>query len=227
MLVTRPEPGASETAARLRSMGFHPVIAPLLEIEVLYPTLPDPASVQAVLITSGNALPALSASWRATPLLTVGNATAARARAAGFADVASADGDATALAAFAAARCGADAGPLLIAAGKRRGGDVATSLASHGFDVSIVEVYDARPAAALPPAALEAIRTRSLHAALFFSAETARTFARLAPPERDALRDVRAVAIGQPAAVALEALPWRSIYIAQRPTQDEVFACLR
>ena len=227
MLVTRPEPGASETAARLRSMGLNPVLAPMLEIEVLCPSLPDPASVQAVLITSGNALPALTASWHAAPLLTVGNATAARARTAGFADVASADGDATGLAAFAAARCRPDAGSLLIAAGKRRSADLATALSARGYDVIIAEVYDARPTTALPPAAAEAIHTRALRFALFFSAETARTFVRLALSERDVLRDVRAVAIGQAAAVALETLPWRSICIAQRPTQDEVFACLR
>ena len=227
VLVTRPEPGASDTAARLRRMTLRPVLAPMLAIETLHPPLPDPDTIQAVLVTSGNAIPALPASWHAVKLLAVGDATAARARHAKFTDVASADGDATALATLAAARCRLDAGPLLVAAGEGRGADLAASLSSHGYAVHVAEVYAARPAAALPADAIEAIRDGVLYAALFFSAETARAFVRLASPERESLRDVLAVAIGQRAAVALQGLPWRSIRIAQRPTQDEVFACLR
>jgi uroporphyrinogen-III synthase len=227
VLVTRPEPGASETAERLRRMGLRPVLARMLEIETLHPVLPDPATIQAVLIASGNAILALPASWHATKLLAVGDATAARARHAKFTNVASADGDATALTALAVARCRPDAGPLLIAAGEGRGTELAASLSDRGFTVRVAEVYAARPATALPQDAIEAIRAGFVYAALFFSAETARTFAHLVATERESLRGVLAVAIGQPVAVALRGLPWRSIRIAHRPTQDEVFACLR
>ncbi len=227
VLITRPEPGASETAERLRQMGLRPVLAPMLDVRTLHPDLPDPAAIQAVLVTSGNAIPALPDSWHAVTLLAVGDATAARAKAAGFADVASADGDAMALAALATARCRPDGGTLLVAAGAGRGADLAAELSSRNYNVHVAEVYTAQPATALPMAAVEAIRAGALYAALFYSAETARAFVRLAQSEREGLRGVLAVAIGRSAAVALESLPWRSIRIAQRPTQHEVFACLR
>jgi len=227
VLVTRPEPGASETAERLREMGLRPILAPMIEVRTLHPDLPDPAAIQAVLVTSGNAIPALPAVWHAVKLLAVGDATAARARAGGFVDVASADGDATALAALAAARCRPYGGKLLVTAGAGRGADLAAELSTKGYNVHVAEVYTAHSATALPAEAAEAIRAGTLYAALFFSAETARTFVRLAQSEQEALRGVVAVAIGRPAAVALESLPWRSIRIAQRPTQHEVFACLR
>ena len=58
VLITRPEPGASETAARVNALGLRPIVAPLLTIR----TLPRPAAatvrVQAILVTSGNAIPA-------------------------------------------------------------------------------------------------------------------------------------------------------------------------
>ncbi|MDA8251716.1 MAG: uroporphyrinogen-III synthase, partial [Rhodospirillales bacterium] len=118
--MTRPQPGASETAARLRALGRDAVLAPMLAIR------PRPLSLafrpQAVLVTSGNAIAALPAALHALPLLAVGDATAARAAAAGFGDVHSAGRDATALAALAARLCRPQAGPLLLASGAGQGG---------------------------------------------------------------------------------------------------------
>ncbi len=85
MLVTRPQPGADATAARLVALGFEPAIAPLLAVEHLACDLPPPDGLGAVLATSGNAVDAIPGAWRGLPLFAVGDATAARARAAGFA----------------------------------------------------------------------------------------------------------------------------------------------
>ncbi len=81
----------------------------------------------------------------------------------------------------------------------------------------------------LAPEAASALRNGQVHTALFFSAESARQFVRLTGRARLAasLRSVEAVAIGQAAAVALEALPWRRIRVAARPNQDEMLALLR
>jgi hypothetical protein len=41
------------------------------------------------------------------------------------------------------------------------------------------------------------------------------------------VREIDAVAIGRPAAVALSGLPWRRIMVARHPTQDDMVALLR
>ena len=89
-------------------------------------------------------------------------------------------------------------------------------------------VYAAVPARALAPEAVAALRERRVRAALFFSAETARQFVRLAQAAElaAAVHDVDAVAIGRPAAVALQAMPWRRIRVAARPNQDEMLELL-
>ena len=57
VLVTRPEPGASRTAVKLRAMGFEPVLLPLSETKPLaIPRDPIPESAVAVAITSANAI---------------------------------------------------------------------------------------------------------------------------------------------------------------------------
>lgn len=229
ILITRPEPGASETAARVASLGYQPVVAPMLAIRTLRAPLPPSANVQAILATSGNAIPALPASHRHLPLFAVGEATAARARRAGFSQVSSANGDSGALAALVAQSCDRSAGPLLFACGRDQGKEFASDLRSRGFGVVRRVVYAATPANTLPDTAREAFRSGGLTAALFFSAETARQCVRLLQAARlhDTVQSVEALAIGQPAAVALQALPWRRTRVAAQPNQDAILALLR
>lgn len=210
-------------------MGLVPVVAPVLTIESLATELPDPGGLRAILATSGNAIAAIPPRWRGLPLLAVGDATARRARAAGFATVESADGDADALASLVASRLSPSGPPLLLASGAGQGEALAEALRAQGFDVIRREVYAARPVDGLPEAARRALDGLCLRAAMFFSAETARVFASLIGTAARAQRaeGVEALAIGPPAGVALSGLPWRTIRIAARPTQDEMLALLR
>jgi uroporphyrinogen-III synthase len=228
VLITRPEPGAAETAARVAALGLDPVLAPLLTIETLPAALPAVDRVQAVLIASGNALAGLPISYRGVALLAVGDASAARARAAGFTEVHSARGDAAALTALAVAHCDPAGLPLLLAAGRDQSLALAAMLRGRGFRVIRRVTYVATPARALPREAVVALRANTLRAALFFSGETARHFARLLVRAglRETVRDVDACAIGEPAATAIEALPWRHIRLAAQPTQDAMLALL-
>ncbi|MGH7069854.1 MAG: uroporphyrinogen-III synthase, partial [Acetobacteraceae bacterium] len=211
VLITRPQPGAAATAQRLAGMGFRPVVAPLLTIRRLAPELPAAAHLQAVLVASAQALPALAAAHRRLPLYVVGDATAKAASALGFEKVTSAAGDAAALAALVAAACRPTAGPLLLAVGARQGGRLAAALRRKRFAVIRRSVYAALPVARLPDPARAALCGGCLRAALFFSGETASHFARLVGTAglSAALAPVTAIAIGEAAAAALRPLPFR------------------
>ncbi len=224
VLVTRPEPGASETAGRIRAVGLTPVVAPMLHIASL-PVRLGPA-VQAILVTSRNALPPLPASLHGLPLLAVGDATAARARAAGFTNVCTGGGDAVALAALAAEVLPSGTA-LLLATGVGQGASLAADLRQRGFRVHRRAVYATRPARSLPAAARNALADGSLGSAMFLSADTARAFVRALPNGlRPALAGVDALAIGQPTADVLTYLPWRSLRVSAKPTLASVMALL-
>jgi uroporphyrinogen-III synthase len=229
VLITRPQPGASETAARVASLGFLPIIAPVIRIEPTPAHLPAAAALAGVVVTSGNAVALLPAAYHGTRLFAVGDATAERARAAGFTQVLSAAGDAATLAGFVTRHQNPRDGTLLLVTGNGQGKLLAAALRQAGFRVGRRVVYAALPIRALPPAAAAALRARRVRAALFFSAETARQFVRLVQREglTETLAGVEAISIGRPAAVALEMLPWRDIHVAARPTQDEMLALLR
>jgi uroporphyrinogen-III synthase len=229
VLITRPELGAAETAGRVAALGLRPVLAPLLEIRAVPATLPASDRLQAVLIASGNAAAGLPTAYRALPLLAVGDASAARARAVGFTEVLSAEGDAEALAALAGTHCDPAGLPLLLAIGRGQSLTLAAALRARGFRVIRRAVYAATPVRVMPEPAVVALRENNLCAALFFSAETARQFVHLLMRSGldEAVRGIDACAIGQPAATAIETLPWRRVLRAAKPTQDAMLALLR
>lgn len=228
MLITRPEPGAAETAARIAALGFVPVVAPVTTIRPAVAELPAPDQVQAVLITSGSAVDALPPSHRDLPLLAVGDATAARARRAGQRVVHSASGDAQALVTLAARLCEPGGKPLLLASGAGQGTAVAAALKRLGFSVRHRTVYDVVPVPALLPAVRRTLATEQVRAALFFSADTARVFVRLIRESQVAprLAAVDALAISAATATALAPLPWRRVRAALHPNQDALLALL-
>ena len=90
VLITRPEPDASETRAQLEALGHDVSVEPLLRIEPLPIDAGAFEGAQALIATSRNGLRALAASERAAPrrssipIFTVGPGTAELARAQGF-----------------------------------------------------------------------------------------------------------------------------------------------
>jgi uroporphyrinogen-III synthase len=227
VLVTRPEPGASETARRLEAMGHRALVAPVLRIVPAASRLPPAEAVQAVLATSANALPALSG-HRGCRLLTVGNATAARARAAGFTDIVSAGRDAVALAELAAARCDPAAGPLLLAVGAGEGAKLVGLLRARGFVVLRRETYAGRVMERLPERAVAALAAGEIGTILFFSSATVRAFIDLlggALPV-SVVAGVEALALSGVVEQALTPLPWRRIRVASEPNQDAILALM-
>jgi uroporphyrinogen-III synthase len=183
---------------------------------------------QAVLVTSGNALPALPAELGRVKMLAVGDATADRARAAGFADVASAGRDAAALEDLAARTLRPRAGPLLLASGAEQGRDLAAALRSRGFSVVRRVAYAVRPATTLPEPARAALADGRVRAALFFSPATARAFVTILQRDMPAriVQGIVALAISPRTAQVLNSLPWRQVRVASHPDQDELLTLL-
>ncbi len=223
VLITRPPPDALDTAARLTAMGMVPIITPLFQVRT-FTLMPPP--VEAVLVSSGHALPTLPSTLHGVPLLAVGDRTAARARAAGFHTVLSADGDAEALLALTRRHCAGGAA-LLLATGRDQGVALAGLLRNAGFRVHRRAVYAVIPARRFPAAARMALVERQLRAILFLSADTSRIFRRLLPDALiPQLARVDAAVIAPSSAAVIADLPWRRLRVSGKPTIERVLALL-
>jgi uroporphyrinogen-III synthase len=230
-LVTRPRAEAVTLAEALAVRGIAAMIEPLLDIRYRdLDAAPDLAGAQAMLCTSANGVRAFArlSPERGVPLFAVGDATAARAKAEGFADVCSAGGAIGDLIELAGARLRPAAGRLLHVAGSTVAGDLAGELRARGFSVDRLVLYEARSARALSAATVRGLAAGIVDVALFFSPRTAAIFARLAGQAgiAEAMRHVAAISISPAADAGLDPLRFRERVIADRPDQPALLAAL-
>jgi len=209
LLILRPQPGAGETAARAQALGLAPIVAPLFMIRPLSWVAPDPAGFDAVMLTSANA--ARHAGDGLTPFLSlpcyaVGEASAAAAREAGFAEVRVGPADGDALAALMVADgvhlalhpCGADFAPQ----------------GRPGIRIDDVPVYAADGAGRLPPEAEAGLRGGAL--ALLHSPRAASWFAMLVGDRRGSI----AIAAISAAAARAAGTGWEDVAVAAAPRDE-------
>ncbi|MGX9964459.1 uroporphyrinogen-III synthase [Roseomonas sp. F4] len=228
VLVTRPEPGGAETAARLVALGWQPLLAPALVLAPRRFTLPP---CQAVLLTSRAAARALPPPIPGLPLLAVGEATAEAARAMGW-KAEAAEGTAADLTTLAVARLNPAAGPLLLAVGQGYALDLATDLRGRGFRVLRRIAYAAQPATALPKEVGAALAHVTPHHILFHSPRSAGCAITLFREAGYAatIAGMSALAISprvaEAARMALAPLQWRALRVAARPTEEALLALL-
>lgn len=229
VLLTRPAEDAAASAAVLTQLGFEPVVAPLLEVDIRNET-PQLAGVQALLITSANGIRAFArqSTRRDLPVFAVGDASARAARELGFASVQSAAGDVDDLAVLMQKEVRPQAGRLLHPAGSAVAGDLAARLSRSGFAVRRYVAYAARPARELPDAARLAMTDGSLFAVLLYSPRTATIFRDLV--ERAGIaeecRYLEALCLSAAVAGALKPLRFVEVKVAERPEQEALFALL-
>jgi uroporphyrinogen-III synthase len=185
VLVTRPHPDDEATASALRDRGFEVLRAPMLRFEPVMFRDDEDAHYGAVIVTSANALRAIASQLAGSrlvklPLFAVGEHTAAAAREAGFAQVITARGDASALRDLVLAGVKAKqlkkASTLLYLAGADLARDLAGELGEKGFTVVTHTTYRMVPASSLPREICDAFVAHRIEAVLHYSRRSARAF---------------------------------------------------
>ena len=184
LLVTRPEPDATELKAHLVAQGHEVLVEPLITISFDNADPVEPVGVQALIATSRNALRAVAESpafedARDIPLFTVGPGTAATALALGFKRVLKGPGRAQDLLPVVAEVAEVNAGPLMHLAGDRLAFDLAGELRRLGFHVLQPTVYTTHAAQRFSEPIVARLEAREIDGVLLLSPRTAEIYARL------------------------------------------------
>jgi uroporphyrinogen-III synthase len=178
ILVTRSPEDARRTAEKLAARGHEACIAPVTRIVPTGDAMPS-QPYDVLIVTSAHAEAALASLDRMKPVFAVGERTAEPLRAAGFADVTVAEGDAVSLVRL--IRGTLTPGPTLLhVTARHHKEEPALSLRAAGFTILQWEAYEAEAVATLPDAAVEALRTGQIDAALHYSRRSADLVIRLA-----------------------------------------------
>lgn len=216
VLVTRPEPSAENTAAKLRRRGHQPVLLPLMRAhhqpDALRQALGDVSHLpSALIVTSAEAVRALAgASLDLSPLLAlrlfaVGRTTAEAAGNLGFTRVIIGGGDGGALAdCILAEDKTASERRILYLAGTPRSSSLEAKLISANVNLAIAECYRMLPVDH-PAERLKAAFEPVPDAVLLYSAETTRHFLTLPPVAKDIerIRKLRILCLSEKVAETL------------------------
>jgi uroporphyrinogen-III synthase len=224
VLITRPQADAEALARALEARGHQALIAPLLTIEPIPEAVPDLEGVQAIVLTSAHAVPALAGTDPGRPVFVVGEATARAARAAGCADVRPADGDSASLARLIIGQCRPAGGAILHLAGTEVRPGLAEALGAAGFGFRRQAVYRALAATRLAPPVIEAIRTGAIDAVLLFSPRSAAVLVELIARHDlgGCLGQTEAICLSAAVAAACRCLSWKALRIATHPEVEVV-----
>lgn len=224
MLVTRPEPDAQASIARLDALGIVGIAAPMMVRRTLSPSLPPADGFKALAITSTNALRALAdlealERYAHIPVFAVGDRTAHEARQMGFAEVKAAAGTLESLVTLIAlARI---EGPVFYPAGRHLSGDMAHALAPHGLMVVTSTVYDMVAHPELPEGVLGQLESGKIGAVLAYSQRTAEIFCAATEALSLSAREKLAMlCMSEKIARPLLASRFTRVHLADRPDED-------
>ena len=227
MLVTRPEPDAQATLARLDALGIAAMAAPVMTRQTLDASLPPPDGFTAMVLTSANAVRALAdrgvlEQYRHLPVFAVGDRTAREASEAGFERVSSAAGAFQDLVnAMTIARM---RGPIFYPTGKHQSADLAKALAPLGVMVATSKVYDMVAIDTLPTHILTALGGE-IGAVLTYSRRSAEIFATLAADlPRDRRSSLAMLCLSEAVAEPLLEARFSRISLADHPDEDAMMS---
>ena len=108
---------------------------------------------------------------------------------------------------------------LVYIAGRDRKSDLETALAIVGQAMEVVEVYEAKEAAALPRLAIDALRIGALDGVLHFSRRSAELFVALARDEGVSVSALTHFCLSEDVATPLRAAGCPAIAVASAPNE--------
>ena len=226
ILITRPEPDATEFAGRVKATGFEPIVCPVLRIEQLPFALPDLTKYQGFVFTSTNAVRLLPSGLATSmPVYCVGDKTAGEAKRHGFTNITSAGGNAADLAVLLKT--------LPELAGKRllhmRGVHVAGTDLKAMAEIDGLDIYRTVRSENLSPLAVRAMKERRVNAVTLFSARTARTFVNLAQKHSllETLSAIKLLCISEAVLQSVRTYGWAQTYTAATPDAPAMLGLIK
>lgn len=231
VLITRAEPGASETQARLEALGYVVRKSPALTIAFHDAGLFDPPGAEDVYIfTSANGVRAVAgANWPLNlPAVCVGPSTLDAARAAGAKTLYHANGNADDVFELICRRFEPTAGiHFLHVANEDAAGDLATRLSAAGYAVRFVPLYKARPSEwhEVNVDGLGAIFSRAT--VLIHSAKAAEAVANWLSMAGIPTENMKLVGISERALRPLAAFQFAQMAWASHPNENELIKALQ
>ena len=226
VLVTRPIEQAAEFAEQIRSLGFSPLIQPLLDMEYFpfsFESIEKPA---AIILSSRQALQSqnIPSDWQTVPVFCVGEMTEQAARQAGFINTFAGQGDLIDLLHMIMPRVSAGQRILYL-----RGQDVRHDLTQLLPDYKIQEVitYKAKPVTSLRPDVLD--KFGQIDVITLFSARSGAVLRQLIHENGliSYVKNINLLCLSPSVVESMVEMEWKSCVMSDLPHQVSVIEKLK
>lgn len=227
-MITRAEPAASRSVARLKDAGFEPLVMPLFKVRDTLASIPEKHH-DAFIFTSANAIRVLTArDWRCENVeataYCVGKRTAEAARVLGFGNVISADGNAGELAQMILKNYSNHPINALYFAGRERSFDMQEAFAGSLVQLEMVEVYEIEAVVPEKAQINRMIEELNSGTVFLYSHKTAKHVCEtlFGSVQFDKEHLLNALAISPKTAEAVLKYPWQDVYVADEASEQSM-----
>lgn len=231
VLVTRPEPDAAQTAARLAATGYAPIVLPLFEtLALAVDRSAIPRDAVAVAATSANAIRLapreIVAALRHLDCFCVGAKTADAARRNGFESIIEGSGDARRLATVIIES--EIQGPLVYLCGRVRRPDLEDAFGAAGIANVPVEVYDTQAISRADREVLSILDGSPIDMALVYSVTAGKALDKLSRAQnfRHLFEKTAFFCLSERVATTLQSDEPRLIRTSLEPTEDAMLSLM-
>ena len=230
LLLTRPKQDSELLAERLAKMGHVTLIEPLLTLRFLANQPINFTDVQAILLTSANAVRALQPQKIniQLPVFAVGKMTAEAAKSLGFVNVTNASGNVNDLVRSIRNKLRPELGQIVHIAAASVAGDLIGQLKTAGYKVRKITIYETIPTRNFRTKTRDALSTNSLDGVLLYSPRSARTFVDILRRENLSLisKKLNLYALSEAIADAASNLVWQKCFVASEPNENALLQLL-
>jgi uroporphyrinogen-III synthase/uncharacterized protein YoxC len=232
VVVTRPEPDASDYAAELRAEGFDVFVEPMLALEAIVFDTPDLSQYDGILATSANALRFYKdggGEIADVPVYCVGKHTAGMAQDIGFKDVISVSGTGADLLAYVLALPDVQSQNFLHICGQYVAFPLVERLVEDGITADSLKVYESVQSSNFSEAFFENLKGGNVNAVTFFSKRTAEAFVRSvrASESESLFAGIKALSISELVVECVRVLPWQASYGSKTPDRVGMMQLLK
>jgi len=232
VVVTRPEPDASDYAGELKAAGFDVFVEPMLEIEALDFERPDLSQYNGVLLTSANAA-RIPADGFDGMVYCVGKHTAQAAKQAGFQNIVSVNGTGVDLFEHLLSLSDVKSQRFLHVCGEHVAFPLVQRLSDAGIETDCLRVYRSKYAEQLSDDFVAALRDGQVNAITFFSKRTAEAFIKnvgviFSESESESIfAGIKVLSISEPVVECVRVLPWGASKVSKTPDRDGMMQLLK
>jgi uroporphyrinogen-III synthase len=231
VLITRPEDSAQDTASIITSMGFEPIIAPVMEIKPVAHDGIVPGRYNAIVVSSAHGIHNFkpAAMGFDVPVFCVGGRTEAALRDAGYKNIVTEQRMAALIPLIESRTSQGGWRDILYIRGQDVRHDLESEQRLQHLNVTMCITYAAEAVLEFSPRTVQAFKEDGIDIVLLYSVRAAEIFLRLCKRQQliEKLSHIKVLCLSEAVVKCMDSKVWQKTYVPETPSQSAMMEVLQ